>query len=483
MLTPAMLTPATSTPAISTPCVRFRWLIAVFGSAACFALVLALIGCGRDDAVSPEDEPGEFSCTGITTFEEGKTPSVIIHVAPDGNGDGSEANPYGSLGSAITHPEFGPGAAIRIHAGTYGGGNYLSSIRGTAESPIWIGGAPGEAKPIFSDGAQALHLVRPAYLVLHDIEVTGATANGINSDDGGDYGDDSAAHHIVFRGLNIHDVGTGGNNDGLKLSGLRDYWVLNSSFTSISAGSGIDHVGCHHGVIADNTFTDMGSNAIQCKGGSSDIEIRWNRFENAGQRGVNIGGSTGDEFFRPPLSTSAPNVEARDIRVLANVFIGGVTPFAYVGAVDCVVAHNTIVDPTNWLFRILQETTSHGGFVFLETQSCTLTNNLFYFARADLSPTDINVGPNTQPQTYTLRNNLWYAHDTPSSSEPDYPVAEIDGIVGEDPGMSSPEAKDFQLLAGGAADGAGALQSWILGDIDGHCYTSPPSIGAYEIDL
>jgi hypothetical protein len=182
------------------------------------------------------------------------------------------------------------------------------------------------------------------------------------------------------------------------------------------------------------------------------------------------------------LSILQANVEARDIRVLANVFIGGVTPFAYVGAVDCVVAHNTIVNPTNWLFRILQETTSHDGYVFLETQNCVLTNNIFYFERAELSATDINVGPNTLPLTYTLRHNLWYAHDTPGSSEPDYPVAESGGIVGEDPNLSNPEAKDCALLPGGAAAGAGAMQCWILGDHAGHCYASPPSIGAYEID-
>jgi hypothetical protein len=453
-------------------------LLTPFVLAAC----LVIWGCGGDDGVGPGEDPIETSCSETPTFEQGMTPTIIIHVAVGGDGDGSEADPYGSVGAALAHPQFGPGTAIRIHAGTYNADHYLADIRGTAAAPIWIGGAPGEAKPVFNGGTQAMHVVRPAYVVLHDIEVTGATANGINVDDGGEYADETAAHHVAFRGLDIHDVGVGGNNDGLKLSGLRDYWILDCAFANVSAGSGIDHVGCHRGVIARNTFTNTGANAVQCKGGSTDIEIVRNRFENAGERGVNIGGSTGDQYFRPPLSTSTPNVEARDIRVLANVFVGGVTPFAYVGAVDCVVAHNTVVDPTNWLVRILQETTTHGGFEFLETQNCELTNNIFYFARGDLSPTDINVGPNTQPQTYTLRNNLWYAHDAPASSEPDYPVAETGGIVGQDPGLRNPGAGQFQPLAAGAAAGAGTAQSWIRGDMAGDCYASPPSVGAYEVE-
>ncbi len=62
-----------------------------------------------------------------------------------------------------------------------------------------------------------------------------------------------------------NNTGTGGNQDGLKLSGVNDYIVMDCDFTRMSTGgSGIDHVGCHHGLIARCTFTEMGSNAIQC---------------------------------------------------------------------------------------------------------------------------------------------------------------------------------------------------------------------------
>ena len=265
----------------------------------------------------------------------------------------------------------------------------------------------------------------------------------------------------------------------MKLSGLRDYWVLDSEFSNVDAGSGIDHVGCHRGLIARCRFTDMGSNAIQCKGGSQQIEIRWNHFESAGQRGVNIGGSTGDPYFRPPLSRSEANVEAREIHVIANVFVGGVTPFAFVGAVDCSAVQNTIVDPTNWLLRILQETTSHDGFEFLPTRNCQLINNLFYFDRSALSSTDINVGPNTEASSFVLRNNLWYAHDAPANSEPDRPVTESGGLVGEDPDLQQPDGGDYRLGASSAAAGEGFAPPATAGDITGRCFADPPAIGAH----
>ena len=106
---------------------------------------------------------------------------------------------------------------------------------------------------------------------------------------------------------------------------------MDSTFRSVSAGSGIDHVGCHHGLIARCTFERMGSNAIQLKGGTEDVEVRRCTFADAGQRGINIGGSTGFAYFRPPLSSEAPNAEARNIRVIANSFGSAVTPFAFVG--------------------------------------------------------------------------------------------------------------------------------------------------------
>lgn len=430
-------------------------------------------------ATSPGSAPTPPATGPITTFATGLTPTVEVFVSPSGSdssGDGSQQNPFASVRRGVQAAT--PGTAVRVQPGTYAGGISLSNLAGTPGAPIWIGGVPGAAVPVISGGNTGIQLSEVRYVVLHDLEITGAALNGINCDDGGQVSDPEVTRHVVFQNLSIHDVGSGGNNDGLKLSGLDDFFVLDCSFARVSAGSGIDQVGCHDGVIARCSFEQMGSNSIQLKGGSRNVEVRWCSFVDAGERGVNIGGSTGDPYFRPPLSPNAPNVEATEIRVLGNVFVGGTTPFAFVGATNSVAAHNTVVDPQRWLFRILQERTSGGGYTFTETSDCRVVNTIFYFTRASVG-TDVNVGASTQPGTFVLANNLYYAHDDPAQSQPSLPVAETGTVIG-DPGFSNVGAGDVSIGLTSPARAAGSPQALLAEDSQGTAFAPAPSIGAYE---
>jgi hypothetical protein len=399
-----------------------------------------------------------------------------VDAAASGPGDGSEADPYPTLDAALGDAT--AGTAIRIRPGTYDGGAFASGLEGTADAPIWIGGVPGEERPVISGGGNAFQLSGVAFVIVHDLEVTGQTANGINVDDG-ETGSGNT-HDLVFRNLFIHALGNGGNQDCLKLSGVDRFHVLDSEFVGCSGGSAVDHVGCHHGVVARNLFRDLGGNGVQSKGGSDDIEITRNRFLSAGERAVNMGGSTGFEFFRPGLSVSGVNYEARDIRVVANLFVGGVSPIAFVGCVDCLAANNTVVDPERWVVRILQETTSSAEYEFFPASNGRFVNNVVYYTLGALS-THVNVGAETAPETFTFSNNLWYAHDAPEDSEPgSLPVPETGGVYGEDPAFAG--ADDQHVGAAGPASGAGVELDEAVADLDGDCYAAPPSIGAYEAE-
>jgi len=418
-------------------------------------------------------------CDRVEAFGRGIVPTSEIHVATWGNnstGNGSPGSPFATIGRAVQDAV--PGTAIRVHAGEYAGGVYLSDLAGTVTAPIWIGGAPGEGRPVIDGGGEGIHLTRAKYVVVHDLEVRNAANNGINADDGGDVADPLATHHLTFRGLNIHHIGGTGNQDCLKLSGLDDYTVALSLFSNCgggTSGSGVDHVGCHNGLIARNTFTDMAGNAIQSKGGSENIEIRWNRFTDSGQRGLNLGGSTGGQYFRPPLSPTQPNAEARDLVVVANVFEGSYAALAYVGCVGCVVANNTIVDPENWILRILQETTTSLPYTFEECRDGIFVNNVVVFDRNALS-TYLNIGANTAPETFSFASNLWYDWNNPALSEPGLPVTETNGMYGEDPLFEA----GYRIGPASPAAETGESTSWTWGDADGVCYKSPPSRGAFE---
>ncbi|MBN2575205.1 MAG: right-handed parallel beta-helix repeat-containing protein [Deltaproteobacteria bacterium] len=430
------------------------------------------------DALPAADAGSAGACAiGAPAFA-GLTPQRTLHVAANGSdtsGDGSAGQPFATIERAARG--IAAGTAISVHAGTYAGDIWLEGVHGTATAPVWIGGATGEARPVIEGGSEGLHLSRPAWVVLRDLEIRKATANGINADDGGDYADPQAAHHVLFQGLFIHDIGSTGNQDCLKLSGLGDFAVLGCEISACGAGgSGIDHVGCHRGQIAGNDFHDLGGNAVQTKGGSEDIEIRANRFVNAGERALNLGGSTGLEYFRPPVSTTTANVEARNIRAYANVIETSLAAVAFVGCVDCVAANNTIVDPGKWVVRILQETTSSDSTTFLPASRGHFANNLVYYARAAVS-THVNVGPDTDAPSFVFSHNLWYAHDDPARSAPSLPVAETGAVVGQDPRFATGSRA---LTSDSPAIGQGDAALASPGDFTGACYRTPPAIGAFE---
>lgn len=443
-------------------------------------------GSGGGDGSGGSGGESNTACSEIVTIETGRTPTTVLHVSTTGSpgGTGSEDAPFDTIESAAQAAT--PGTAIRIHSGTYAGDQFVSGLAGTADAPIWIGGAPGEAPPVIGTSANAtgIQLSRARYVILHDLVVDGVTQNGLNIDDGGDYGNEDALRYLVLRDLTVRSVGNGGNQDCIKLSGANDYWVLDSELENCSlGGSGIDHVGCHDGLIAGNTFVG-GGNGVQNKGGSRNIEIRGNTFRQNTGRVVNLGGSTGFEFFRPPLSTTEDNYEAADIRVVSNVFDHPDEALAFVGCVDCLAAQNTIYLPQTRILRILQETTTSGGFTFLPAQGGDLINNIIYYDSANIGSASaaINVGPNTSPETFHFENNLWYDVASPGTSEPvgAHPSAPIGSIAGLDPDFADASAGDFSITADSPAAAAGADVT-VAGDFTGACFATPPAVGAFEV--
>jgi hypothetical protein len=208
------------------------------------------------------------------------------------------------------------------------------------------------------------------------------------------------------------------------------------------------------GNIFRHTEAAQGS-GVQCKGGSSGITIRKNRFENAGSRAVNIGGSTGLEFFRPSLEKGQDHAEARDIVVEGNTFLGSQSPVAFVGVDGAVVRFNTMYRPGRWALRILQENRAEG---FVPCRNGEFHGNLVVFRSDAWASGGVNVGPATDPGSFVFSRNWWYCEDRPESSRPAVPVPEKDGVYGRDPrlrdagkGDLRPEERSPALPAGAEA--------------------------------
>jgi hypothetical protein len=331
-----------------------------------------------------------------------------------------------------------PGTVIRVAPGEYRGG-LSATLRGTAAKPIVIEAADPERPPVIRGGKAGLHLVSAEHVTLRGLTIERARHNGLNVDDGGTV--ETPAHHVRLERITVRDVGPRGNRDGIKLSGVDDFVVVDCVLERWgSGGSGVDMVGCHDGEIRGCTFRhgdEVGGSGIQAKGGSRAVAIRRCRFEHAGQRAVNLGGSTGKPYFRPPV----PGYEAKDLTVEDCVFVGSSSPVAFVGVDGAVVRHCVFYRPARWLLRILQESR---GDAFAPCRNGVFSDNVVAF-RSDETRAMVNVGPGTLPETFRFERNAWFCIDAPGRSRPTLPVREKGGIHGKDPRFVDAEKGDFRL--------------------------------------
>jgi hypothetical protein len=217
----------------------------------------------------------------------------------------------------------------------------------------------------------------------------------------------------------------------------------------------------------------MGSNAIQAKGGTQHIRIERNTLIDAGQRAVNLGGSTGLAFFRPQDA----GFEAADLQVYANLFVRSVAPVAFVGCIRVDVANNTIVDPERWVFRILQETVDERRFALCG-------NNLFRNNIVVMQPSlsaHVNIGPNTDAASFSVNANLWYMASNEVRSRPtNVPWTETAGLYGVDPQFVT--SQGYILQPTSPARQTGIVIDALQFDHAGKPFGRPPSRGALEVD-
>jgi hypothetical protein len=387
---------------------------------------------------------------------------------------------HSPLSAAVLHTGYGqryadlaaaakeavPGDTILLHNGTYPGNQSLQSLKGAPGKWICII-AKERGAVIFEGGNYAWHGSDVAYLHIEGIVFTRQTGNGLNFDDGSTYA--TPAHHILLQHCIFRDMAANGNNDLLKLSGVDDVIVQQCTFLNgATGGSGIDMVGCHKSIIRQCRFENMGANAVQMKGGSSDNLIEACMFKNGGSRAINLGGSTGMDFFRPAVA----NWEATNLKVYSCVFIGSEVPVAFVGCTRSAVVNNTIYKPTHWVIRILQENKDTVRFV--KCSDNVFRNNIIYVD--EQVRTACSIGPRTAPESFIISNNLWFQSSNPAW-RPQLPVVEQNGIMGKDPLLQ----EDLSIVGKSPVARAGFPLTHPERDYSGRRFLSLRSIGAFEV--
>ncbi len=337
---------------------------------------------------------------------------------------------FASAGDVIVHDakelqtalrDLKPGTTLKIAPGDYPGGHHVSGVENlTVES------LDAKVPPHFKGGANGWQFSRCAGLTLRNLRVSGQTGNGLNLDDGGQL--DAPVTGITLDHVEVSDIGPKGNHDGIKCSGLDKLTIRDCTITGWG-GQGIDFVGCHHSLITGCRFIGKegftASAGVQLKGGTSDVTVEICHFTNAGERPINVGGSTGLEYFRP----QGAKHEAARIIVRDNIIEGSLCAAAFVGVDEAEFSRNTILFPTKWIFRILQETKGPG---FVPCRNVFIKDNRIVFHRSQVQ-IEINIGGDTAPDTFRFENNRWFAEDKRQASKPKLPSEEKAGVYGIDP--------------------------------------------------
>jgi hypothetical protein len=347
-----------------------------------------------------------------------------------------------------------PGTTIALAAGVYQGGIFASDIAGTPGAPIVIEAADPARLPVVRGSGHGLQFTRVRHVTVRRIVFEDQRDNGINIDDGGAF--ETPSQHITLSELTVRNVLNTGIAAGIKLSGVQDFVIENSTIADWGGGSAITMIGAHRGIIRGNVFRhrdDVGATGPQMKGGSTGIVVRGNRFEHAGLRAVQIGGATGAEFFRPQPPRG---YEARDCVVEHNVFVGSEAVVAFANVDGSTFRHNTVYRPRKWLLRILQEVSTPG---FVPSRRGIVTDNLIYYHVDDFPAGATNVGAGTDGGSFRFARNWWYRADRPEASRQPLPSDETAGVYGRNPMFVDTSAGDFRLTRASPAVGYGALAS------------------------
>lgn len=314
-----------------------------------------------------------------------------------------------------------PGTTLKIGPGEYPGGQ---SMRGVAR--LTVEALDPKNPPHFKGGSGGWHFSQCDGLTVRNLRISGQRANGLNLDDGGQAA--KPVRGVTIERVEISDIGPRGNHDGIKASGITGLTIRDCAVSGWG-GQGIDLVGCHQVLITGCRFTGKpgftASSGVQAKGGSADVTVEKCRFTNAGERALNLGGSTGLSFFRPADAKH----EAARLIVRDNVIEGSACAAAFVGVDGAEFTGNTVLFPERWVFRILQETTDAR---FVPSRNGLVKGNRIVFRAAQIREV-VGVGGGTAPETFRFEGNQWFAEDRPAASKPRLPVAEKDGVYGRDP--------------------------------------------------
>lgn len=264
--------------------------------------VLGLVGCGEVRLESGELELTAVGNAGaqavVETAYAKVTPKEVFHVATTGvdTNPGTLIKPWRTITKAAR--TLLPGQAAYVHAGLYTEHIAVSARDGTATAPIFLMGAPGEAKPIVRATLdRPIFQVTRAYWIVDGFEIDGAgfKAQGIRME-GATFS--TARNNWVHGGSGPAAVHTyrDAHDIWLYRNKVYDYqWYVDGKRQDSHAF--LVTPNATRVLIQENEAFHTSGDSFQCAGmeqvgfgvnDPTDIILEDNRFHHAGENAVDI---------------------------------------------------------------------------------------------------------------------------------------------------------------------------------------------------
>lgn len=255
-----------------------------------------------------------------------QTSSSALWVAPTAGveADGSAERPFGSIQQAVDAA--GPGVTVFVRAGLYIENIVLPDGGGEAGAPLQLISVDGDGAAVIQAASAAASTIKGLgtdHLLIRGFHVVGGL-NGIQiSQNGLDFG--NLAQSVRIENNTVE----GSVQDLIKIDHADDVQVLGNTLRN-GGGEAIDFVAVNGSIIAWNDVSQVRTfaGAIMVKGGSSNILVQGNHVHDSVSGGIDVGGATASEFFRPGFgSQEASNVlvvgnQVEDVRLRALNVIG-----------------------------------------------------------------------------------------------------------------------------------------------------------------
>lgn len=212
--------------------------------------------------------------------------------ARDSPGNGSEANPWRTIGYGISR--LGSGDTLNVRAGTYNEVFAITGPSGSADAPTVIRACPGQAVTLRGNGIntgrlridgarfmalegigvtqfnQGIFIEGSDHIVLRNCAVYGVGQEGISIH--------SNSSYVTVEGCTVHDTGTWRyNGEGIYVG------------TGDSAPAELDNT--HHVALLRNTIYSTTDEAIELKIGTHDITVDGNTIHHANTALNGFGGA------------------------------------------------------------------------------------------------------------------------------------------------------------------------------------------------